>query len=169
MNLRCHPYAFCAPAVRPCWSGLYTADIVGYEMRGWLFKEKVPIWSVALSKDFPLCLHASDGRTYRPSMCIPRSDAGSIPLWVQRLRIPCVSLKRDTFPKTYFTHDDAYVTGGLWVWSGDAWKFEKFPRELVDRVLRDGLTAEGANAGEQVIIYGGVRLGGWYGWDRRQG
>lgn len=121
-----------------------------------ILHQLTPIYKVTLNSDYPLMLHARDGYTYRPEMVF-ESDGGSIPLWIQTLRVPFVTLKRDAFLRPYSIHDNGCVRHGLMRWNGKEWEYRQMTRAKVDSLLYDALIADGANRVERALIYGAVR------------
>lgn len=135
----------------PRFEGYYSSCVVRTERRG-IFRTLVPIHRVRLNSDWPMALIARDGRMYRPQMCF-ESDGGSIPAWAQRFNI-----RRDTFLRSYFLHDNACDQRGLLVWDGELWRHLPMTREQVDGLFLEALEADGAGWAVRGVIYAAVRL-----------
>lgn len=158
MNMPYVQPPFELPNKRPAFAGLYEATELRKERRG-ILRVVTPIYRVRLISDMPLILHSSDGATYRTEIRF-ESDGGSIPPIVQTLRVPGVNVKRDSWLRAFFVHDNACSRKGLHIWTNAGWRFLAMSRAKVDWILRDALLAEGANVIERSIIYGAVRLYG---------
>jgi hypothetical protein len=134
----------------PRFEGYYSSSVVRTERRG-IFRTLVPIHRVRLNSDWPLALVARDGRMYRPQMCF-ESDGGSIPAWAQRFNV-----RRDTFLRAFFLHDNACDQRGLLIWDGELWRHLTMTRAQVDTLFLEALEADGAGWLVRGIIYYAVR------------
>jgi len=150
---------FVPAVIRPSWEGKYSKGApVRYERRG-LLRSLTPIYTVRLCTDFPLMLHASDGRTYSPKRLVENYDGATVPAIFQMLTwaIPGVHLQRDMYPRSTILHDSACQDHGLYVWDEGGCEFEQLSRAKVDWLYLDGLLAEGANTATRIAAYAGVR------------
>lgn len=140
---------------RPSFAGRYYDEYLRTEIRG-LLQRKTPIYKVTLDPHDPFRLHASDGRTIKP-LDEFESDGGSIPSLAQTIRLPYLSLQRDSFPREYRFHDSGCVAGGYDVLTDEGWTFRPMTRAQIDWYLNDALLAGAANHQERLVIYGFVR------------
>lgn len=143
------------PVKRPSFEGYFHYREIRKERRG-ILMQLTPIYRVWVNNDFPAMFHSSDGMTYRTGTKFD-SDGGSVPSFLQTLRIPAINVKRDSFLPQFFLHDYACDNKGLYVWTGTDWKFQAMTRAKVDWLLRDALLID-ANTGSRMLIYGAVRI-----------
>ena len=156
MNMPFVSPPFEIPRQRPTLDG-YAGHREIRKIRRGILRHSTIVYMVKLSSDFPLMLHHTNGRTYKPHDSRFESDGGSVPSLVQTLRLPYVNLKRDSWLQSFFIHDNACDRGGCDVWTATGWQFQKLTRAAIDRLLLEAMMAEGANVTERSMIYGAVR------------
>jgi len=117
------------------------------------------------SKRFPLTFHHPDGYLVRPDNHFV-TDMGSVPKKLQGL-VPWLFAK-DLWLRDYILHDSGYKHGGLWFAKHDVtiYIFCKMPRSRVDELLDLTIHASGGSCISSAPIWAGVRLGGWYNFDK---
>jgi hypothetical protein len=93
------------------------------------------------------------------------SDGGSIPKAFQGAKH--LRLRPDSFPRSYFLHDDVYANWRVFVREDGTKEWRRVPvtRLEADTLLYVGLVAECATALEARVIFRAVRMFGHHAWN----
>jgi len=143
----------------PDWSGM------SWYKKAWKRLTYTALYEFINDPDDPWTFHHPDGYLVRPDKHFI-TDMGSVPKILQGL-IP-VLFSKDLWLGDYCMHDAGYKHGGLWFAKRNitTFIFCKMKRGVVDELLDLTIHASGGGCLSSAPIWFGVRLGGWFSFDK---
>jgi len=91
------------------------------------------------------------GLEFSPALGAFKTDKGSIPKIVQRVKALGLQLKEDDAERSYLIHDSAYQSGAVRVRkSGADWSLLTLTREQADVLMHDCLSADSTPEGKPI-------------------
>lgn len=140
----------------------YRDDVVDVTYSWWSLKlHPTVIHRITMHKYNPLTWKGNDHLYYRTNKCY-ESDLGSTP-WVVQWFFP-----KDQFRDSYVFHDSWFMEGGIWI-SGEydgPYYFRQTSMSMANEFLGEMVQAQGATPVQKNAIWTGVKVGGYYAWNK---